>query len=73
METDNLQDRVDNLQDMVEKEPVTLDYARVENKRNWKKIVIYGGITIGVLTLGGYALCRYVDSLGLGEFSFIPV
>ena len=62
-----------NLQGIVE-EPIVLDYAKVENKKNWKKLAIYGGIVAGALTLGGYAIYRYVDSLDIAglNFGFVP-
>jgi len=46
-----------NLQNMVEKDPIILNYAKQESKRDWKKIAVYGAIvSCGVIVAGCYAL-----------------
>ena len=49
-----------NLQGIVE-EPIVLDYAKVENKKNWKKLAIYGGI-ISTAVISGYVLYQIYDT-----------
>lgn len=66
MKNDSLQERIE--------EPVVLEYARQENKRNWKKLAIYGGIGVGILASTGYIACRYIDSFDIsGAFYFVPI
>lgn len=46
-----------NLQERIIEEPIILDYAKQENKRNWKRLAIYGGISV----VGGYILYQLYD------------
>ncbi|MBI2499012.1 hypothetical protein HYV88_02105 [Candidatus Woesearchaeota archaeon] len=40
--------------------PVVLDYARVENKTNWKKVALYGGI-VGTGVVSSFILYKLYD------------